>query len=278
MLRLEALTEEDLRGILRRALDEDRRLRELGLEVADELLELLARASHGDARRALTSLEVAAQLAGDQPALDRELVEQAIQRKMLLYDKAGEEHYNVVSAFIKSMRGSDPDAAVYWMVRMLEAGEDPLFILRRLVIFASEDIGNADPGALQLAVAALDAFRLVGLPEGVLPMTQAAAYLAAAPKSNSALKAYSRARKDVREHGPLAVPLHLRNAPTKLMEEMGYGKGYRYPHDFAGSYVVERYLPEELKGRTYYTPANSGAEREIRARLEAWRCSSDPDE
>jgi putative ATPase len=278
VLRLEALTEEDLRGILRRALDEDRRLRELGLEVADELLELLARASCGDARRALTSLEVAAQLAGDRPALDRELVEQAIQRKMLLYDKSGEEHYNVVSAFIKSLRGSDPDAAVYWMVRMLEAGEDPLFILRRLVIFASEDIGNADPGALQLAVAALDAFRLLGLPEGALPLTQAAAYLAAAPKSNSALTAYSRARKDVRERGPLAVPLHLRNAPTKLMEEMGYSKGYKYPHDFEGSYVVERYLPEELKGRTYYTPADSGAEREIRARLEAWRRSSEPDE
>ena len=181
--------------------------------------------------------------------IDRADAEEALQQKTLLYDQAGEEHYNVVSAFIKSLRGSDPDAAVYWMTRMLEAGEEPRFVLRRMVIFASEDVGNADPQALQLAVAALQAVELVGLPEGVLPMTQAAVYLALAPKSNTAITAYAAARKLVQERGPLPVPLKLRNAPTRLMESMGYGGGYRYPHDFEGHYVAEKYLPDAMRGR-----------------------------
>ena len=271
VLSLETLSEEDLVAILERALEGDKELKDLGLEVDPEMLEMIARAAHGDARRALTSLEVAASLLGEEKTVSLEVVEQAIQRKTLLYDKGGEEHYNVISAFIKSMRGSDPDAAVYWMVRMLEAGEDPLFILRRMVIFASEDVGNADPRALQTAVAALDAFQLVGLPEGVLPLTQAVTYLATAPKSNTALLSYSRARKDVQEHGPLPVPARLRNAPTKLMKEMGYGKGYRYPHNFDGHYVAEGYLPEKLGQRRYYTPTGSGVEAEIKERLESWR-------
>jgi putative ATPase len=199
--------------------------------------------------------------------VDQHVVEEALQRKTLLYDRAGDEHYNVVSAFIKSMRGSDPDAAVYWMARMLEAGEDPLFILRRMVIFAAEDIGNADPQALQVAVAALEAFRFVGMPEGVLPMTEAAIYLATAVKSNTSLTTFARARKDVTELGALGVPLHIRNAPTRLMKEMGYGSGYKYPHNFEGNYVPEQYLPDELRGRRYYQPTGSGREREIAARL-----------
>jgi putative ATPase len=271
VLSLEPLSEEDLLGILERALHKDGELRRAGVAVAREHLELMARAASGDARRALTSLEVAVHLCGEGGRLTGELVEQALQRRTLLYDKAGEEHYNVVSAFIKSMRGSDPDAAVYWMVRMLEAGEDPLFILRRMVIFASEDVGSADPVALQTAVAALEAFRFVGLPEGVLPMTQAATYLACAPKSNAALTSYSRARKDVTEQGPLPVPLRLRNAPTRLMKEMGYGRSYRYPHNFEGHYVAESYLPEELEGRRYYVPSDAGLEAEIGERLRAWR-------
>jgi putative ATPase len=270
VVRLESLDATELEAILRRALLEDRELARAGVEVEEELLALIARASDGDARRALTSLEVAISLAAGPGPLARETVEQALQRRTLLYDRAGEEHYNVISAFIKSMRGSDPDAAVYWMTRMLEAGEDPLFIVRRMVIFASEDVGNADPQALQLAIATMEAVRFVGLPEAALAMAQAVTYLASAPKSNTALTAYSRARKDVTERGPLPVPLRLRNAVTGLMRGQGYGGGYRYPHDFAGHYVPERYLPDELAGRRYYTPTGQGAEAAIAARLREW--------
>jgi len=194
--------------------------------------------------------------------------EEALQQKTLLYDKAGEEHYNVVSAFIKSMRGSDPDAAVYWMSRMIEAGEDPLFVLRRMVIFAAEDIGNADPQALGVAVDALQAFELVGLPEGTLPLTQAVTYLAMAPKSNAVLTTYSAARTAVIDSGPLPVPLNLRNAPTPLMKSLGYGSAYKYPHNYEGNYVPEDYLPESLRGRRFYQPSDNGFEAELRKRLE----------
>jgi putative ATPase len=173
----------------------------------------------------------------------------------------------VVSAFIKSMRGSDPDAAVYWMARMLEAGEDPLFVLRRMVIFAAEDVGLADPRALSVATAALDAFRFIGMPEGYLPMTQAVLYLASAPKSNTALTAYTAAKGAVDERGALPVPAHLRNAATKLGKQLGWGAAYQYPHDFEGHYVREEYLPDELRGRRFYTPANSGEEKAIAERL-----------
>jgi putative ATPase len=266
---LRALTEEEVAGLVDRAVASPRGLAG-AVRVSPEARDLLARYAWGDARRALNALEVAAatvRLAGrgEVAAAD---AEEAIQHKALLYDKAGEEHYNVVSAFIKSMRGSDPDAAVYYMVRMLEAGEDARFVLRRMVIFASEDVGNADPMALVVATSALQAVELVGLPEGVLPMSQAAIYLALAPKSNTAIAAYGEARRLVTEKGPLPVPLALRNAPTKLMESLGYGGGYRYPHDFEGHHVAAEYLPDALRGERIVKLSSSGLEREL---AERWR-------
>jgi putative ATPase len=269
---LRALTEEEVAELLDRAL-----LAPEGLAgtvtLSPEGREAIARYAFGDARRALNALEVAAsavRLAG-RDRIERADAEEALQTRTVLYDKAGEEHYNVVSAFIKSMRGSDPDAAVYYMVRMLEGGEDPRFVVRRMVIFASEDVGNADPQALQVAVAALQAVELVGLPEGVLPMTQAAMYLALAPKANSVLTAYGNARRLVKEHGPLSVPLKLRNAPTQLMEGLGYGGGYRYPHNFEGHYVAEQYLPDAIRAETIVKLSKSGLERALGERLEALR-------
>jgi putative ATPase len=269
---LRALTEEEVGALVDRAVTAKEGLAgTVGL--SPEGREALARYAYGDARRALNALEVAAasvRLVG-RDRIERADVEDALQTRTVLYDKAGEEHYNVVSAFIKSLRGSDPDAAVYYMVRMLEGGEDPRFVLRRMVIFASEDVGNADPQALQLAIAALQAVELVGLPEGVLPMSQAAVYLALAPKSNTAIASYGNARRLVKERGPLPVPLKLRNAPTKLMEGLGYGGGYRYPHNFEGHYVVEDYLPDALRGEPIVKLSESGLERELAARLRLQR-------
>jgi putative ATPase len=261
---LRALEEPELLTLLRRAIADPRGLNGQ-VEADDDALAVIARGAGGDARRALTSLEVAAQQAHGR--LTKAAAEEALQHRTLLYDKAGEEHYNVVSAFIKSMRGSDPDGALYWMTRMLEAGEEPRFILRRMVIFASEDIGNADPRALQVAVAALQAFELVGLPEGTLPLTQAVSYLAMAPKSNTVLTSYAAARAAVRDQGALPVPMNLRNAATSLMKTMGYGQGYKYPHDFEGHYVPECYLPEALKSATLYRPSESGEEAALKCRL-----------
>jgi putative ATPase len=269
---LRALTEEEVGAMLDRALTAPHGLKG-EVTLAPEAREALARYAYGDGRRALNAVEVAAaavKLAG-RTSIERADAEDALQQKTLLYDKAGEEHYNVVSAFIKSLRGSDPDAAVYYMVRMLEGGEEPRFVLRRMVIFASEDVGNADPGALQVAVAALQALELVGLPEAVLPMSQAAIYLALAPKSNTALTAYANARRLVGERGPLPVPLKLRNAPTSLMKGMGYGGGYKYPHDFEGSYVVEEYLPEALRGERIVKLSESGLEKALGERWKALR-------
>ncbi len=268
---LRPLEEEELLGLLRRALASPLGLG--GNVQADEgALRAMARSAGGDARRALTTLEVAAAGGG---LIDEARVAEALQRRTLLYDRAGDEHYNVISAFIKSLRGSDPDAALYWMARMLEAGEEPRFIVRRMVIFASEDIGNADPQALQVAVAALQAFELVGLPEGTLPLTQAATYLALAPKSNAVIAAYGRAREAVLESGSLPVPLHLRNAPTALMKSLGYGGGYQYPHDFEGHFVAEEYLPDALRGASFYRPSTEGREKELSARLQALREARD---
>jgi putative ATPase len=273
---LRALTEADLRLLIDRALaDPERGLGGRGLQVADDVRDLVARQSRGDARRALTTLEAAAAVAAPDAAgqlvVTAAVVEEAAQQRTLLYDKAGDEHYGVVSAFIKSLRGSDPDAAVYWMARMIEAGEDPLFVLRRLVIFAAEDVGVADPRALSVATAALDAFRLVGLPEGILPMTEAALYLATAPKSNTAVTAYAAAKADIEAHGALPVPAHLRNASSGTGKALGWGAGYQYPHDFEGHHVREEYLPEALRGRRYYEPSDSGEERAIAERLGQWR-------
>jgi putative ATPase len=276
VLRLVALSETALRILAEQALtDRERGLGARATEVSPELLDQLVAAADGDARRLLTLLEVAVELArraddGSEPIrLAAEHVAEAIQGKTLLYDRAGDEHYGVVSAFIKSLRGSDPDAASYWMIRMLEAGEDPRFLLRRMVIFASEDIGNADPQALVVAVAALTGFELVGLPEGALILTQATVYLALAPKSNRALTTYAAARKAVLEHGALPVPAKLRNASTALARSIGHGEGYRYPHDFAGAYVAEDYLPDALVGQRFYAPSTSGFERELGERMQA---------
>jgi putative ATPase len=273
---LKPLDTDDLEIILQRALENKQRgLGDKNITIDDSALEDICRAANGDARQALNTLQVAAEYLEQEEEGDKlitqEIVKEAVQNKTLLYDRQGDEHYNIVSAFIKSLRGSDPDGAVYWMTRMLEAGEDPRFILRRMIIFASEDIGNADPQALPLATAALSAHEFVGLPESPLCLSQVATYLACAPKSNSALTAYIRARKDVHQHGSLPVPLHLRNAPTKLMKNMGYGKNYKYPHDFEGHYIAERYLPDRLCGRIYYTPSNNGFEQEISGRLAAQR-------
>jgi putative ATPase len=274
---LEQIGEEDLVVLLRRALaDEKRGLGREQLSVSDDALLVIARGAWGDARRALSVLEIAARdallLTTDRPApVTAEMAEEALQHRTLLYDKAGDEHYGVISAFIKSMRGSDPDAAAYYLVRMLESGEDPRFLLRRMVIFASEDVGNADPQALSVAVNALHAFELVGLPEGVLPLTQCATYLASAPKSNAALTAYSAARKAIIETGPLPVPAKLLNAVTGLQKQRGHGKDYRYPHDLGGLAPGETYLPDALLGRRFYEPSENGEEAAIRARLEAWR-------
>lgn len=291
---LQALTEADLRVVVDRALaDRERGLGSLPLDVADDVRDLLAREARGDARRALAALEAAAAVAappegvgagsgagpgvgpdhgarsGIRRTIDRAAVEEALQRRTLLYDKAGDEHYGVVSAFIKSLRGSDPDAAVYWMARMIEAGEDPLFVLRRMVIFAAEDVGLADPQALSVAVSALEAFRFIGLPEGVLPMTEATVYLATAPKSNTALTTYAAAKSDIDAHGALPVPAHIRNATTPLGKTLGWGAGYQYPHDHPGHHVAEEYLPEALRGHRYYQPSDQGDERAIGERLAA---------
>ncbi|MBF5042744.1 replication-associated recombination protein A [Aggregicoccus sp. 17bor-14] len=262
---LRGLEEEELVRVMRRAMESPKGLAGR-VQVDEEALNFIAQAAGGDARKALTALEVAAGHAGAH--VTREAAEEALQQKTLLYDKGGEEHYNVVSAFIKSMRGSDVDAALYWMTRMLEAGEDPVFLFRRMVIFASEDVGNADPRALGVAVDALHAFQLMGLPEGALPLTQAVTYLALAPKSNAVITAYGAARAAVTQEGALPVPLHLRNAPTQLMKGMGYGGGYKYPHNFEGNYVPEDYLPEALKARRFYTPSSNGFEAQMRQRYE----------
>ena len=277
VVRLESLGAPALEALAVRALgDRERGLGALELDAAPDVIAMIVEQADGDARRMYNVLEVAAQLAraaaGEtgRAAITVAHVEEAAQHKTLLYDKAGDEHYGVVSAFIKSMRGSDPDAAVYWMTRMLEAGEEPRFVIRRMVIFAAEDVGVADPQALVVATAALQAFELVGMPEGVLPLTEACIYLATAPKTNTALTAYANARKLVKEHGPLPVPARLRNAPTALAKAMGHGDGYKYPHEFEGHYVPEDYLPERLAGARVYEPSTSGHEAEIAARLAAW--------
>lgn len=275
VFRLEQLATEDIVSLLRRALnDEQRGLAATGVppDASAEVLGAIASAAQGDARRALGLLETAASLRNrGQLEIDLELVEQAIGGPTLLYDKSGEEHYNVVSALIKSMRGSDPDASIYWLMRMLEAGDDPLFVLRRLMVFASEDVGNADPRALMVAVNADQAFRRMGMPEGLYPIAHACLYLASCPKSNSVGRAFSAAREAIKRHGALPVPMSLRNAATKLMKQEGYGAGYQYPHDHAGNWVDADYLPESLGGARFYEPSDQGLEKAIGERLERLR-------
>lgn len=271
VLVLEQLSADNIKTIIINTLsNKERGLGNLEIEIDDDTFNFIVELSHGEARVALNTLESALMLTkpdkGNKRKITLKIAQEAMQRKALLYDKGGEEHYNVISAFIKSMRGSDPDAALYWLARMLEAGEDPLFIARRMVIFASEDIGNADPSAIQVAVAVKDAFHFVGMPEGWIPLSQGVTYLASAPKSNASYKAYLEALNDVKEKGALGVPLHIRNAPTSLMKDLGYGKGYKYPHNHGG-YVEQSYLPKELHGKEYYKPTDNGFDKEIKKRM-----------
>jgi putative ATPase len=273
---LQPLTSAAVEQILRRALaDPERGLGAIEIHVTDEALAAIAAFANGDARSALNLLEFAASSAPMDPdtcvrQLGMAQLEQSIQRRALLYDKGGEEHYNLISALHKSMRNSDPDAAVYWVARMLEAGEDPLYIARRLVRFASEDVGNADPQALTVAVAAKEAAHFIGMPEGNTALAQAAIYLATAPKSNAVYTAYNAAAADAHTQAADPVPLHLRNAPTKLMKQLEYGKGYQYAHDEPDAVTGMDCLPASLAGRTYYRPTDRGFEKEIKRRLEGW--------
>jgi putative ATPase len=273
---LQPLTIDAVGQILRRALgDPERGLRSTDINVSAEAIAAIARFANGDARAALNLLEFAAASAPlDPDTCVRQLglpqLEQSIQRRALLYDKGGEEHYNLISALHKSIRNSDPDAAVYWVARMLEAGEDPLYIARRLIRFASEDIGNADPQALTVAVAAKDAAHFIGMPEGNTALAQAAIYLATAPKSNAVYTAYNAAAADAHTEAAEPVPLHLRNAPTRLMKQLEYGKGYQYAHDDPDAVTGMECLPPSLAEKTYYQPTDRGFEKEIKRRLEAW--------
>ena len=274
---LAPLGEADILEILRRALtNREQGLGNAPVDVEDEALAAIARFANGDARVALNLLEstvstgAAERGAGGRAPIDRAFVQQSIARRALLYDKAGEEHYNLISALHKSMRNSDPDAAVYWLARMLEAGEDPLYVARRLVRFASEDVGNADPQALAVAVAAKDAVHFIGMPEGNTALAQAAIYLATAPKSNAIYTAYQQAAEAAHHDVAEPVPLHLRNAPTRLMKELDYGKGYRYAHEEKSGVAPMDCLPPSLRGRHFYHPTERGFEKEIKRRLDGW--------
>ena len=281
LITLTPLTQEDLTMLLQKALsDEEKGLGKLNLGMADEALAFIAGLADGDARFALNTLEIAAsvlvdhQKSGttDEPyIISLSDVETALEKRSLLYDKGGEEHYNLISALHKSLRGSDPDAALYWLERMLFGGEDPLYIARRMVRFASEDIGNADPNALTVAMNAMEAYRFLGSPEGELALYQAAAFLATAPKSNSLYAAANDIKDTIKKTGALTVPHHIRNAPTKLMKDIGYGKGYLYDHDHKDAYAPQEYLPDQLQGTIFYRPTPRGYEDVIRQRLEKWR-------
>jgi putative ATPase len=272
---LGGLTEDDLLAIMRRALaDTERGLARHAPDVTDEALRLIVRLANGDARSALNVLELAVTLTrpdGGRRRVTEASVHEAAQKKVLLYDKAGEEHFNLISALHKSLRDSDPDAALYWLTRMLDGGEDPLYLARRLVRFASEDVGNADPAALTLTLAAKEAYDFLGSPEGELALAQATLYLALAPKSNAVYEAFNAAREDVHERPSEPVPLHIRNAPTGLMKDLGYGRGYQYAHDAPDARVDQEHLPEALRGREYYRPTERGLEAEIGRRLTEWR-------
>ena len=268
--KLEALSTAELGTIIDRALEAENGLKSQRLQLDPEARQLLITLAGGDARNLLTALELAGRLAHPDGegvrTIDRELIQEAMQRRTLLYDKQGEYHYDVISAFIKSVRGSDPDAALYWLARMLDAGEDPLFIARRLIILASEDIGNADPHGLMVATAAFQAVHAIGLPEGRIVLAQATTYLACAPKSNASYLAIEVAGERVRAGDAVDVPLHLRNAPTRMMKEFGYASGYKYPHDYGG-FAEQNYLPEELKTAVFYHPTENGIEKKIKERL-----------
>ncbi len=273
---LNPLTEQELKDILNRALqDKENGLGNLKINLDEKAKDFIVQMANGDARIVLSTLEFAVMTTSPDEKgvrnISLQIAQEAMQKKALVYDKAGEEHYNIISALHKSLRGSDPDAALYWLGRMLAGGEDPLYIARRLIRFATEDIGNADPQALQVAIASKEAYHFLGTPEGELALAQAVVYLATAPKSNAIYKAFGKVQKDIQETQALPVPLHIRNPVTGLMKELGYGKDYKYPHDFPYHFVDEEYLPDNLKGRRYYLPTDFGFEKEIKKRIEWWR-------
>ncbi|MEE2949072.1 MAG: replication-associated recombination protein A [Chloroflexota bacterium] len=272
---LQSLTEEQMETIVSRAMsDLDRGLGSLKAMLADDALKHLIDIANGDARIALNALETAAYAvtpdADGNRLIDLDTISDSLQRRSPIYDKAGENHYDTISAFIKSVRGSSPDGALYWLARMIESGEDPLFIVRRLVILAAEDVGLADPQALSIAVAAQQAVHFLGMPEGRIPLAEATVYLASAPKSNSTYAALNQAMEDVRERVNEPVPVHLRNAVTGMMQVAGYGKNYKYAHDYEGHFEPQEYLPSSLEGRRYYYPGDEGAEKGIKDRLNRW--------
>jgi putative ATPase len=281
VITLKMLSEADLTAIIENALaDEERGLGHMKLELEPRALIYLLRIADGDARTALNNLDVVSSLvfsgqkpsaAAKIPSISLQDLESALQKKALMYDKSGEEHYNLISALHKSLRGSDPDAALYWLARMLAAGEDPLYLARRMVRFASEDVGNADTNALTVTMNAMEAFKFLGPPEGELALAQAAIYLATAPKSNSIYAAYGKVQQMINESGSLPVPYHIRNAPTGLMKELGYGKGYRYAHNYENAYTPQDYLPDEIRGHQFYSPTDRGYEKTIHQRLKKWR-------
>ena len=281
LITLKALSSDDIAVIIKNAQkDKERGLGNINLIIEKDALSYLIRIADGDARAALNGLETVAYLVingidasktGSPVHITLQVLGNALEKKALLYDKSGEEHFNLISAFHKSLRGSDPDAAVYWLGRMLSAGEDPFYIARRMVRFASEDIGNADPNALGLTLNAMEAFKFLGHPEGELALAQAAVYLATAPKSNSIYKAYGKIKEAVDGYGALPVPLHIRNAPTELMKGLGYGNDYKYAHDYKDAYVPQDYLPEKLEGRLFYSPTDRGYEKTIKQWLNGWR-------
>ena len=276
VLILKPFPDDDLLTIIGNALkDKQKGFGNILLQIDSEVLLYIVRLADGDARSALNNLEaivaMVQNLPEDKRIISLKFAEEALQKKALLYDKDGEEHYNLISALHKSLRGSDPDAALYWLGRMLAAGEDPLYVARRMIRFASEDIGNADPQALVVAMAAQQAFHFIGLPEGELALAQAAVYLATAPKSNSLYVGYGKVKETIKTTGYLPVPLHIRNAPTKLMKDLDYGKEYKYAHDYPNSYVEQEYLPDEIKGHIFYQPKDNGFEKTIKERLNYWR-------
>ena len=278
---LNALSSDNIAVIIDRALkDRERGLGKMNLVLHRNALSFLIRIAEGDARIALNNLEIAASLLIPERKpvnneatghISLQVLEMVLQKKAIVYDKSGEEHFNLISAFHKSLRGSDPDAAIYWLERMLLAGENPLYVARRMVRFASEDVGNADPYALGVALNAMEAFKFLGHPEGRLALTQAAVYLATAPKSNSIYASSNMVKKEIDSSGSQPVPLHIRNAPTKLMKDIGYGKDYKYAHDYKGGFIPQDYLPEKLQGKLYYFPTDRGYEKIIKQRLEKWR-------
>ncbi|MCL5962098.1 MAG: replication-associated recombination protein A [Chloroflexi bacterium] len=273
---LNALAAGQIQVVVDRAVaDAERGLGNLDVKFEEGALEALCALANGDARVALNALELAVQATkpteNDERVVSVAAVEDAMQHRALMYDKGGEQHYDIISALHKSMRDSDPDAGLYWLGRMLEAGEDPLYVARRLVRFATEDVGLADPQALQIAVAAQQAVHFIGMPEGNLALAEAVVYLATAPKSNSLYKAYGKVQEDVKRTRTDPVPLHLRNAVTGLMKNLGYGKGYKYAHNFEGHFVRQQHLPDNLSGTRYYEPGDAGYEQEVRRRLEEWR-------